>query len=219
MVDIVFGTPEVTPIEIGVGEKAYIMGAQGPKGDKGDPGTNGTNGVDGVSPTISVSTITGGHEVSITDAGGTNTFNVMDGTDGQDGSDGSDGADGTTFTPAVSSAGVISWTNDGGKTNPPSVDLAAAVEDVFVVSVSGTTPSITGVANTRYICGEVTTISITPPQSGIIDVVFTSGSPAAVLTLPNTVLMPEWFEVETDMVYEINIADGVYGSVMAWAAI
>ena len=37
------------------------------------------------------------------------------------------GADGTTFTPSVSSAGVISWTNDGGKTNPQSVDLVQAV--------------------------------------------------------------------------------------------
>ena len=33
------------------------------------------------------------------------------------------GADGTTFTPSVSSAGVISWTNDGGKQNPPSVNI------------------------------------------------------------------------------------------------
>lgn len=37
------------------------------------------------------------------------------------------GQDGTTFTPSVSSDGVISWTNDGGKQNPQSVDLVAAV--------------------------------------------------------------------------------------------
>lgn len=37
------------------------------------------------------------------------------------------GPDGTTFTPVVSGAGVISWTNDGGKQNPASVDLVAAV--------------------------------------------------------------------------------------------
>ena len=40
---------------------------------------------------------------------------------------GAGGATGTTFTPSVSSAGVISWTNDGGATNPSSVDLVAAV--------------------------------------------------------------------------------------------
>lgn len=37
------------------------------------------------------------------------------------------GNDGTTFTPSVSSAGVISWTNDGNKQNPSSVDLVAAI--------------------------------------------------------------------------------------------
>lgn len=88
------------------------------------------------------------------------------------------------------------------------------------VIVSGTTPSITGVENTRYICGEVDTISITPPQSGLIDVRFESGSTPAVLTLPNTVRLPDWFDdsaLETNRVYEINIADGEFAAVMSWA--
>ena len=175
-------------------------------------------------PTASATTLSPGSSATASYSNGAFAFGIprgqtgAAGRDGQDGAPGQNGADGTTFTPAVSAQGVISWTNDGGKTNPASVDLAAAVEGVFVVNVSGTTPSITGAANTRYICEEVSTISITPPASGIIDVVFTSGSPAAVLTLPNTVLMPEWFEVEAGMVYEVNIADGVYGSVMQWAA-
>ena len=46
---------------------------------------------------------------------------------GDNGESGPQGAVGTTFTPSVSAAGVLSWTNDGGKQNPPSVDLAAAV--------------------------------------------------------------------------------------------
>lgn len=33
------------------------------------------------------------------------------------------GANGTTFTPSVNASGVISWTNDGGKTNPTSVNI------------------------------------------------------------------------------------------------
>ena len=86
------------------------------------------------------------------------------------------------------------------------------------VNVTGTDPSITGVANTRYICGEVYTLSITPPQTGTIDVLFTSGSTATILTLPNTVKMPAWFSVEANMIYEINITDGVYGAVMSWQA-
>ena len=42
---------------------------------------------------------------------------------GSDGADGQDGADGVTFTPAVSSAGVLSWTNNGGLANPASVNI------------------------------------------------------------------------------------------------
>ena len=46
---------------------------------------------------------------------------------GPAGQDGTNGADGTTFTPSVSATGVISWSNDGGKPNPQSVDLVTAV--------------------------------------------------------------------------------------------
>lgn len=36
---------------------------------------------------------------------------------------GGSGKDGTTFYPSVSAEGVISWTNDGGKQNPASVNI------------------------------------------------------------------------------------------------
>ena len=49
---------------------------------------------DGYSPTVDVTTIAGGHRVSVTDAEGTETFDVMDGVDGRDGQDGRDGIDG-----------------------------------------------------------------------------------------------------------------------------
>lgn len=91
--------------------------------------------------------------------------------------------------------------------------------EMVVETVTGATPTITGVSNHRYLCGTVTTISITPPASGIVDVVFTSGATAAVLTVPNTVTFPEWFnpaELQTNKTYEINIADGM-GVVAVWA--
>lgn len=46
---------------------------QGPKGDKGD---------DGFSPTITIAPITRGHRVTVTDANGEQSFDVMDGVDG-----------------------------------------------------------------------------------------------------------------------------------------
>ena len=53
-----------------------------PKGQQGTPGTNGTNGQDGVSPEVTITTITGGHTVKITDKDHPSgqSFNVMDGT-------------------------------------------------------------------------------------------------------------------------------------------
>lgn len=62
------------------------IGPQGPKGDPGGTGATGpqgpkgTDGTDGVSPTVTVTDINGGHRVAITDATGTKTFDVMDGT-------------------------------------------------------------------------------------------------------------------------------------------
>ena len=88
------------------------------------------------------------------------------------------------------------------------------------VDITGTTPTITAVENTRYVCGEASTLSFTPPASGISIVRFTSGTTATVLTLPSTVKFPEWFDpttLETDTIYEICITDGIYGAVMSWA--
>ena len=91
------------------------------------------------------------------------------------------------------------------------------------VSVSGTTPTINALPGIRYVCGEVTTIDITLPASGIVDVVFTSGSTPAVLTVtPPTGQTMKWANgwdgvCEANTTYEINIADGVYGVVGQWS--
>lgn len=45
------------------------------------------------------------------------------GVPGATGATGAKGANGTTFTPTVSSAGVLSWTNNGGLNNPTSVNI------------------------------------------------------------------------------------------------
>ena len=116
-------------------------GAQGPKGDKGDTGpagangTNGTNGKDGVSVSsvkqTTTSTADGGtNVVTVTLSNGTtSTFSVKNGskgsngTNGTNGTNGKDGADGATFTPNVDANGNLSWTNNGGLANPPTVNI------------------------------------------------------------------------------------------------
>lgn len=80
------------------------------------------------------------------------------------------------------------------------------------VSISGTTPTITALPGIRYVCGEVATLDITLPASGIVDVVFTSGSTPTVLTVtPPTGMTVGWANgfdstsLEADTLYELNI--------------
>lgn len=94
--------------------------------------------------------------------------------------------------------------------------LPLASGEVQVVTVTESNPAITAEYNKRYVCGEVSTLTITPAAQGCTDVVFTSGTTPTVLSLPNTVKMPSWFTVEASKTYEISILDGIYGAVMSW---
>lgn len=94
----------------------------------------------------------------------------------------------------------------------------------FVTPVSGETPTITAVAGMRYECGEVSTIAITTPATGIVDVIFTSGStPAVLMVTPPTGMTMKWANgfdptaLEANTVYELNIMNGVYGVVGSWS--
>lgn len=122
-------------------------GAPGKDGSPGKDGADGVPGQDGFSPSASVAETATGATITITDKTGTTTAEIKngkdgapgkDGTNGKDGApgadgapgtpgangtDGKDGKDGTTFTPSVSAAGDLSWTNDGGKANPAPVNL------------------------------------------------------------------------------------------------
>lgn len=70
------------------GEKGDVgeIGPQGEPGEAGPKGEMGAPGKDGVSPTLSISSITGGHRITITDAAGSKSFDVKDGENGKDAS-------------------------------------------------------------------------------------------------------------------------------------
>ena len=110
---------------------------------------------------------------------------------------------------------TVTKTEQGGVVNLE-FGLPLADGEVEVVNVSGANPTITAESNKRYVCGEVSTLTITPVSSGITDVRFTSGTTATVLSLPQTVKMPAWFAVEANKTYELSIMDGIYGAVMSW---
>lgn len=124
-----------------------IAGGSGEKGDKGDTGVGvqsvtqtTTSNADGGSNVVTVA-LTDGTKSTFTvkngskgsqgvqgeqgpkgDTGATGA-NGKDGADGTNGKDGTDGADGATFTPSVDSAGNLSWSNDKGLANPPTVNI------------------------------------------------------------------------------------------------
>lgn len=126
-------------------------------------------------------------------------------------------------TTQSSSSNAIGTYTNSAKT---AIQTMLGVENgvTFVETVSSTTPSITGEPNTIYECGEVSTLTIAPPAVGTIDVTFTSGSTATVLTITppsgvTAVKWPAWFDataLETNTLYELVITNGVRGGVMTW---
>lgn len=134
-----------------------------------------------------------------------------------------------TFYGLAKAAGDTTMSSSSNEIGTYTSEAKAAIQSMLGVekgvelieTITGTTPSITAQPNVIYQCGEVSTISITPPANGTCDIFFTSGSTATVLTIPNTVKFPEWFDataLETDTIYEIMITNGAYGRVMTWAA-
>ena len=186
--------------------------SDGTNGTNGTNGQDGQDGQDGYSPTASVSKSGSTATISITDKNGTTTAQITDGTNGTNGQDG-------VGVPAGGSAGQVLAKSSG-------TDYATEwVTPHPVQTVSGSTPSITGVAGTRYICGECSTLSIVAPASGIIDVVFQSGTTATVLTVTSTksgVTAIKWANsfdatsLDASTTYELNILDGEYGVAGKW---
>lgn len=106
-----------------------IQGEQGPKGEDGEDGVGiasvkqtTTSSADGGSNVVTV-TLTNGTTSTFTVKNGSKGSSGSNGTNGTNGKDGVDGEDGATFTPSVDSAGNLSWTNDKGLTNPPTVNI------------------------------------------------------------------------------------------------
>lgn len=95
------------------------------------------------------------------------TINFTDGTNwttpnsirGEKGETGQKGETGTTFTPSVSSDGVISWTNDGGLPNPTSVNIKGPQGEQGVKGNTGEAAGFgTPTASVTQTIGEATVV-------------------------------------------------------------
>ena len=110
----------ITPVKV-VGEQGPV-GPEGPQGIQGEQGPEGPAGKDGKDGEVGPQ----GPEGPQGPAGKDGTVSFSDLTEEQlESLRGSQGERGTTYTPYVSTDGVISWTNDGGLDNPPEVQLSA----------------------------------------------------------------------------------------------
>lgn len=78
------------------------VGQTGATGQTGQTGATGEPGKDGVSPTITTAPITGGHRLTIKDAAGTKSIDLMNGKDGGDGDNGKDGVSPTISVSVIS---------------------------------------------------------------------------------------------------------------------
>ena len=104
-----------------------IQGIQGPQGIQGVQGETGN----GISSVVLNSDYT--LTINFSDGTSTTTGSIRGarGETGPQGIQGIQGNTGTTFTPSVDSSGNLSWTNDGGKTNPPTVNIKG---DAYVLT-------------------------------------------------------------------------------------
>lgn len=131
----------------------------------------------------------------------------------------------STFYGLAKAAGDNTQSASSNAVGTYTEDAKSKISDMLnsSISVSGSTPTITAKSGIRYVCGEVSTLTIVTPATGIIDVVFESGSTATVLTVtPPTGMTMKWANgfdptsLEANTVYEINIMDGIYGVVGTW---
>ena len=131
----------------------------------------------------------------------------------------------SVFYGLAKASGDVTQSSSSNSVGTYTEDAKSAISDMLngAVQVSGTDPIITAKSGIRYICGEVLSLNITVPSTGIIDVIFTSGSSPTVLTItPPTGMTMKWSNdfnpaiLEANATYEINIMDGCLGVVGIW---
>lgn len=108
-----------------------------PGGTPGEPGEPGKDGEDGVSPVVTVSEIEGGHRITITDAFGQKTVDVLDGKDGTPGKDGDPGEPGEPGEPGKDGRGIVSVTRTDG------TGAAGTIDTYTIEYTDGTTTTFT----------------------------------------------------------------------------
>ena len=163
--------------------------------------------------TAAAQTLAPGSQATATYQNGILTIGVPRGDKGDTGATGARGEQGERGPQGIQGeTGPQGPQGDDYVLTPDDKEDIARNYSVNTVTVSGTTPTITASANTRYVCGEAATLDFTPSATGICDVVFTSGATATVLTVPSTIKWANGFDptsLDANTTYEINVMDGL----------
>lgn len=118
---------------------------------KGADGKDGQDGEDGFSPTISISAITGGNRITITDTNGAKTIDVLNGKDGTNGKNGTNGKDGTSITHSWNGTTLTvtsaSGTSSADLKGEPGKDSKEFVPDYVVSEAESVADKILAVRN------------------------------------------------------------------------
>ena len=123
-------------------------GIKGATGETGETGPAGEDGNDGYSPEVTISSISGGTEVKITDADHPTgqTFDVMNGTNGTNGQDGTDGYSPVVTISTISGGHTVNITD---KTHPSGQSfnvMDGATGETGPAGQDGITPEISASA-------------------------------------------------------------------------
>lgn len=141
------------------------------------------DGEDGVSPTVTSESITGGHRLTITDADGTTTVDVMNGQDGQDGQD-------AVVDATLSNPGEAADAAETGKVKEladavadRNYDFSTAIDDADITILRGKNINSSNnlVDNENY-----SVLYLTAPAAGRYRVVSTSNSQLALRVYSST---------------------------------
>ena len=122
-------------------DNGALKGNKGDKGDKGDTGAKGEKGDQGEQGIQGIQGLKGDK-----------------GDKGNKGNTGATGADGATFTPSVDAEGNLSWTNDKGLANPPTVNIKGEKGDSGTGSSGANINDTTASATTTYSSNKIEAI-------------------------------------------------------------
>lgn len=111
---------------------------------------------------------------------------------------------------------IQSFKSDFGETDRVKL-IVPETESLRNITVSDAAVSLSPEDGCAYECGALTSLTLQGfPERGWFSVTFVSGTQPTVVTIPQTLHMPDGFSVEANMRYELNVQDG-FALCAGWA--